>query len=205
MNSRINTVAAFLLIPFFMAGCGSGSDAGGGTQEVEKISTVEPEEITPKAAAIPKAVCVGENVSTGNGCFTGMTLNSGYPYQWQYVTGSNYSGSNAYYTTYSSGVSDAATWNFTVPVSGDVWFSAYIPGANATTSNAWYFYKCQQPNSMNFNGLGVTKDQLAITGWTTLGNLGYFASGSWCSVTVRKLDNNVTRKLGVDAVKLTIY
>jgi hypothetical protein len=166
-----------------------------------------------KAAALtPKAVCIGDNNLSGGACFKSFRVsNDARNFAWEYKTGSGFYLSDALVTTRWGSVpgwpSSAATWTFITPVSGDVWFSAWIPSTNATAHNVYYNISCG-------NGGGAKGiDQYRYSAqWVTLLNIGYVQAGATCTVNVDKgpdADEISTgkrfTKMAVDGMKMTIY
>lgn len=197
------------------------ASCGGGQDEVSpKADEASSAEIIEKAAVTPKTVCIGDFGQSIDSCYKGLTTNSSSVYQWQLVTGPTTTMLNGsmLYTRYANGGNpEAAKWSFKTTVSGDIWFSAFIPGSNATTRKAYYTYSCNgyfnsSGQYIPTNTLGKSVDQFNSSGWITLGNLGEYPAGTSCEVKVVKLgglgDPNTveaTSKLGVDGIKLTIY
>lgn len=154
-------------------------------------------------------ICYGDNDMSAGTCFKGIQLNTNAMFNWTYVTGSGFWYNDARITTYVSGSSPAATWNFQTPVSGDVWFSVWIPSTNATAKYVSYYATCRGPYTGDVT-VGKTINQLYYSAqWVTIANIGTFPAGTSCKVTATKLggliSSETSSKMAIDGMKMSIY
>jgi hypothetical protein len=228
MIFNTKTIGAIFFAVAVLLGCGGGGDDV--TTAKAEISSAETssddpvkeldqtEKLEPRAASIPTLTCYGDIDGPVNNCFRSSSLNGQSAYNWKFVSGSGFWNGSAKYTQRIASDQNAATWEFLVPLAGDVWFSVWIPSTNATAKSVSYKVTCytnpSETGRYEHNYFAKSVNQLNYSAqWVTLGNIGHFSAGARCSVIADKLDqgpgflsaNALASKMAVDGMKMAIY
>ena len=179
--------AMFALAVTAMAtGCAVTTDTQGPSSEAEDTAEAA-------SAYTILETCYGDNdLYVAPPCFRGSYWDGSFAY--------DYNANNQYWwndVRYSDKYLSSAQWNFTTTKYGEVWFSAWVPSANAT-GLANYAVNCGN------GSLHATVDQKLVFGkWVTLGDMGYLPVGTQCSVYVQNA--RFGDRLAMDGMKMTTY
>jgi len=201
-KTSIGARCAFALVLIAgVSGCGD-------LDESDPVGLDEEEVAVQQDAVTARAECIGDNDMAAGTCFKGFSLDPNSNYAWATATGSGFWSNSARITKYASNGPAAATWTFKTPVSGEVWFSVWIPSTNATARKVIYALSCGA--GQQFKSI----DQLYYSAqWVTLGNVGTFPAGTICYVQAAKYltyeeinsGGSTLTKMAIDGMKMKIY